>query len=186
MSFPLISIYSTDHAMFRLSLQFSDIFKIWFLIHLCLIITHHDISNPPTPIKKLNSSKSDMTQSDQTIRMNRFVISSALHDEKHDQQMFMIIILICLFISVSLLAKWWLFTCGLSSRVSSIGNVSNPGMTADLTRAQRSVRFIQNQKSQCYNVDLRFIPDKSTPTRIRPQTRKSRLLLPADWLRRHW
>lgn len=55
----------------------------------------------------------------------------------------LLLMLICLFISVSLLAKWWLFTCGLSSRVSSIGNVSIPGMTADLTRAQRSIRLFR-------------------------------------------
>jgi len=44
-----------------------------------------------------------------------------------------------------------------------MGNVSIPGMTADLTRVQRSLRFIQDQKSQCYNVDLRFMTNQHPP-----------------------
>lgn len=94
-----------------------------------------------------------------------------------------IMINVCLLISVSMLAKRCWFnvkvTCGLSSRVSSIGNLSIPGMIADLPRAQRTIYFIiQKQKSQCCNIDLRFFTDKSTPSRIRPQMRKSRLLSP--------
>lgn len=42
-SFHLISVYSTDHvskAMLRLSLEFSYILEIWFLINLCLSFHH--------------------------------------------------------------------------------------------------------------------------------------------------
>lgn len=48
MSFHLISIYSTDHvskAMLRLSLQFSYILEIWFLINLCFIRTDHSTTH---------------------------------------------------------------------------------------------------------------------------------------------